>query len=145
MHAIFLHVLADTLGSISVIASYVLYQVYGWTLADPVCSILIALLIVLAVWPLLQSSWAQVRSASPEAAGQQQVHLPPPVTSAILALPGVTAVTATQQIGAGTGGLLVTVSCGSSPPQETDIQRTLRLHGLLGSTLILHSVESKAE
>ena len=42
---IFLHIVADTLGSIGVIISAILMQKYDLMIADPVCSMLIALLI----------------------------------------------------------------------------------------------------
>ena len=38
MHGVFLHVLADTLGSAGVIVSSLLIRMYGWYLADPVAS-----------------------------------------------------------------------------------------------------------
>lgn len=43
---VFLHILADTLGSIGVIVSALLMQNFGLMIADPICSILIAMLIV---------------------------------------------------------------------------------------------------
>ncbi|KAG8511582.1 Zinc transporter 7, partial [Galemys pyrenaicus] len=43
---VFLHILADTLGSIGVIASAIMMQNFGLMIADPICSILIAMLIV---------------------------------------------------------------------------------------------------
>lgn len=53
---IFLHILADTLGSVGVIISSVLIQTWGWMMADPVCSMFIAVLImmrsVLSLLPL---------------------------------------------------------------------------------------------
>jgi len=39
---VFLHILADTLGSIGVIVSSLLIRYLGWMVADPICSILIA-------------------------------------------------------------------------------------------------------
>ena len=41
----FLHILADTLGSIGVIVSSLLIRYHGWMVADPICSMLIAGLI----------------------------------------------------------------------------------------------------
>ncbi len=43
---IFLHILADTLGSVGVIVSSVLIQNFGWMMADPICSMFIAVLIM---------------------------------------------------------------------------------------------------
>ena len=48
MQGVFLHILADTLGSVGVIISAILMQMFGWMIADPVCSIFIALLIGLS-------------------------------------------------------------------------------------------------
>ncbi|XP_032723121.1 zinc transporter 7 isoform X2 [Lontra canadensis] len=46
LQGVFLHILADTLGSIGVIASAIMMQNFGLMIADPICSILIAMLIV---------------------------------------------------------------------------------------------------
>ncbi|XP_014209060.1 zinc transporter 7 [Copidosoma floridanum] len=56
MKGVFLHILADTLGSVGVIISAVLMQMFGWLIADPICSMFIAILIVLSVWSLLKES-----------------------------------------------------------------------------------------
>ncbi|KAF7243541.1 Zinc transporter 7 [Varanus komodoensis] len=45
LEGVFLHIVADTLGSIGVIISALLMQNYGLMIADPICSMLIALLI----------------------------------------------------------------------------------------------------
>ena len=52
----FLHVLADTLGSVGVIFSSLLIRYFGWTWADPVCSMFIAVLITASTWPLLRDA-----------------------------------------------------------------------------------------
>uniref|UniRef100_A0A8D0H6J2 Zinc transporter n=2 Tax=Sphenodon punctatus TaxID=8508 RepID=A0A8D0H6J2_SPHPU len=53
---VFLHIVADTLGSVGVIISALLMQNYGLMIADPICSMLIALLIGVSVVPLLRKS-----------------------------------------------------------------------------------------
>lgn len=53
---VFLHVLADTLGSIGVIVSTVLIEQFGWFIADPLCSLFIAVLIFLSVVPLIKDA-----------------------------------------------------------------------------------------
>ncbi|TFY83307.1 hypothetical protein EWM64_g705 [Hericium alpestre] len=53
MRGVFLHVMADTLGSVGVIISTLLIQFYGWTGFDPIASLLIALLIAASVVPLV--------------------------------------------------------------------------------------------
>ncbi|GAB4831790.1 hypothetical protein Ancab_005802 [Ancistrocladus abbreviatus] len=56
MEGIFLHVLADTMGSVGVIISTLLIKYKGWLVADPACSIFISVLIVSSVIPLLRNS-----------------------------------------------------------------------------------------
>ena len=58
MQGVFLHILADTLGSVGVIISAILMQMFGWMIADPVCSIFIAALIALSVGSLVADSVA---------------------------------------------------------------------------------------
>lgn len=56
MEGVFLHVLADTLGSVGVIISTLLIDNFGWNIADPVCSMFIATMILLSVLPLLKET-----------------------------------------------------------------------------------------
>jgi Co/Zn/Cd efflux system component len=67
----FLHVLADTLGSAGVIFSSFLIYMFGWTWADPLCSIFIAVLISLSAWPLLKESGEILLLRSPRALDKQ--------------------------------------------------------------------------
>ncbi|XP_056133508.1 zinc transporter 7 isoform X2 [Lampris incognitus] len=53
---VFLHIVADTLGSIGVIISALLMQKFDLMIADPICSMLIAILIGVSVVPLLRES-----------------------------------------------------------------------------------------
>lgn len=50
---VFLHVLADTLGSVGVIISTLLIEYFDWNIADPICSMFIGVMIFLSVIPLL--------------------------------------------------------------------------------------------
>lgn len=56
MKGVFLHILADTLGSVGVIVSAILMQMFGWMIADPICSMFIAILIALSVLALIKDS-----------------------------------------------------------------------------------------
>lgn len=67
MQGVFLHILADTLGSVGVIISAILMQMFGWMIADPVCSIFIAILIALSVGSLIAESVAILMQRSPKA------------------------------------------------------------------------------
>uniref|UniRef100_A0A3Q2Q7T7 Zinc transporter n=1 Tax=Fundulus heteroclitus TaxID=8078 RepID=A0A3Q2Q7T7_FUNHE len=53
---ILLHIIADTLGSVGVIISALLMQKYELMIADPICSMLISILIGVSVVPLLKES-----------------------------------------------------------------------------------------
>ncbi|CAN0857548.1 Metal tolerance protein 12 [Linum grandiflorum] len=53
---IFLHVLADTMGSVGVVISTLLIKYKGWLVADPASSIFISALIISSVIPLLRNS-----------------------------------------------------------------------------------------
>ncbi|BBN04991.1 solute carrier family 30 (zinc transporter), member 5/7 [Marchantia polymorpha subsp. ruderalis] len=56
MEGIFLHILADTLGSVGVVISTLLIKYKGWLFTDPACSIFISVLIVSSVVPLVRNS-----------------------------------------------------------------------------------------
>ncbi|XP_017293100.1 zinc transporter 7 isoform X2 [Kryptolebias marmoratus] len=56
LQGVLLHIIADTLGSVGVIISALLMQKYELMIADPICSMLIAILIGVSVVPLLKES-----------------------------------------------------------------------------------------
>ncbi|KAM0426164.1 hypothetical protein ACHAPT_008508 [Fusarium lateritium] len=66
MHGIYLHILADTLGSVSVIVSTVLTSFWGWAGWDPLASCFIAILIFLSSKPLVYSSAKRLLLSIPE-------------------------------------------------------------------------------
>jgi len=63
---VFLHVLADTLGSVGVILSTLLIQTFGWNIADPICSLFIASLIFISVLPLVKETALILLLRTPE-------------------------------------------------------------------------------
>lgn len=65
MKGVFLHILADTLGSVGVIVSAFLMSQFGWMIADPICSMFIAIMILISVYPLLRESSAILMQRSP--------------------------------------------------------------------------------
>jgi len=67
MDGVFLHILADTLGSVGVIISSGLIHYFGWMMADPVCSMFIAVLIVLSIIPLMRDSLGVLMQRQPKA------------------------------------------------------------------------------
>ncbi|GAM24613.1 hypothetical protein SAMD00019534_077880 [Acytostelium subglobosum LB1] len=64
---VFLHLLADTLGSVGVIISSLIIQIWGYTLADPICSLCISILIFLSVIPLITNTAKTLLQCTPEA------------------------------------------------------------------------------
>jgi len=60
-----LHVLSDTLGSIGVIIAAFLVWAFGWSGADPIASIGIALLVIFASWQLLRETVGVLMEAAP--------------------------------------------------------------------------------
>lgn len=66
MRGVFLHILADTLGSVGVIISAVLMHLFGWMIADPICSMFIAILIALSVLSLIKESIMVLMQRQPE-------------------------------------------------------------------------------
>ncbi|CAK7206905.1 Putative zinc transporter msc2 [Sporothrix eucalyptigena] len=67
MYGIYLHVLADTLGSAAVIASTVLTHFWSWSGWDPLASFLIAVLILGSAVPLVTSSARRLLLTIPDA------------------------------------------------------------------------------
>lgn len=85
MRGVFLHILADTLGSVGVIISAVLMHLFGWMRADPICSIFIALLIALSVLGLIRESISVLMQRQPAAVD----HLLPQCYQKVTGLAGV--------------------------------------------------------
>jgi cobalt-zinc-cadmium efflux system protein len=52
----YLHVLGDALGSVGALSAAAVIMLTGWTLADPIISIALALLILVGAWRLLRES-----------------------------------------------------------------------------------------
>ncbi|XP_034035166.1 zinc transporter 7 isoform X2 [Thalassophryne amazonica] len=67
LQGVLLHIIADTLGSIGVIISALLMQKYDLMIADPICSMLIAMLIGVSVVPLLRESVGILMQRTPPA------------------------------------------------------------------------------
>ena len=65
-HGVYLHILADTLGSVGVIVSALLIQFFGWTIADPICSGIIAIFILVSTVPLLRDTTATLTERTPK-------------------------------------------------------------------------------
>ena len=82
----YLHVLGDALGSVGALTAAAIIATTGWTLADPIVSIALALLILVGAWRLVRESTDILLESVPGHVSMAEVH------RRILAVSGVTAV-----------------------------------------------------
>ena len=86
LRGVWLHVLADALGSVQAIAAGALVWQLGWLWADPLASVLIALLVAGSAWRLLVESLHVLLEGTPS-------HLDEPeIRSALLGVEGIVGV-----------------------------------------------------
>lgn len=73
----FLEVAADALGSVAVILSALVILATGWTAADPIASLVIALMIVPRTWKLLRETLDVLLEAAPKGVdmGRVRAHI----------------------------------------------------------------------
>ena len=106
-HGAYLHVLSDALGALGTLAAAGMILVTGQPVADPIVSVLIALLILHGAWRLTRESVDVLLEATPAHISLPEVH------GRIASLPGVTSVhdlhvwTVTSGIVAMSGHLVV--------------------------------------
>ena len=56
LYAIYIHILADTLGSVAVMISTFLIRYYNLNISDPICSLCISIMIIYSTFPVLINS-----------------------------------------------------------------------------------------
>lgn len=81
-----LHVMGDMLGSVGAILAGILIWAFGWEWADPVASVIIALLVLWSSWNLLKATLAVLMEAAPAHINVDEVR------RAIGEIPGVSGV-----------------------------------------------------
>jgi cobalt-zinc-cadmium efflux system protein len=84
MRGAFLHVMGDALGSVGAIVAGVLIWRWGWTLADPLISVAMCLLIIYSSWQLIRESVNILLEGTPSHINIRAV------VEAMHAVPGVT-------------------------------------------------------
>jgi cobalt-zinc-cadmium efflux system protein len=82
----YLHVLGDALGSVGAVTAALIIAVTGWTLADPIVSILLSILILVGAGRLLRDSTDILLESVPRHVSMAEVQ------RRMLAVPGVAAV-----------------------------------------------------
>lgn len=73
MKSAYLHVIGDALGSIGAIVAGVLILLFDWTVADPLISVLVALLILRSAWGVLQNSMHILMEGTPVTVNMAEV------------------------------------------------------------------------
>lgn len=84
LRAAYLHVLGDALGSIGAILAGAVMMAFGWYAADPIISVLVALLILKSAWGIITHTLHILMEGTPDSIDQQEVQ------EALLAIDGVT-------------------------------------------------------
>ena len=70
----FLHMAADTLVSVGVVISGIVISMTGWTIVDPIVSLIIAFVILVSTWNLLSSSLRLSLDGLPENVSLEKVR-----------------------------------------------------------------------
>jgi cobalt-zinc-cadmium efflux system protein len=70
----YLHVLGDALGSVGALAAAAIIALTGWTVADPLVSILLSILILFGAWRLLRESTDILLEAVPRHIALEEVR-----------------------------------------------------------------------
>lgn len=114
----YLHILGDALGSVGAIVAALLVTLFSWNWADPIVSVLVALLILRSAWGILKSVIHILMEGTPEGIDSEKVR------QALLSVDGVRDIhdlhiwTITSGIPAMSGHLLV--------QENIDCQQILR-------------------
>lgn len=74
MRGAFLHVLGDLLGSVGAIIAGILIILFGWNLADPIASMIVATLVLVSGWRVLKDSYHILMEGTPTGIQIEQVR-----------------------------------------------------------------------
>ncbi|WP_424767518.1 cation diffusion facilitator family transporter [Paenibacillus sp. sgz302251] len=69
----YLHVLGDALGSVGAIAAGILMLAFSWYIADPIISVIVALLILKSAWGIVKSTVHILMEGTPPSVNAEQV------------------------------------------------------------------------
>ena len=79
----YLHILGDALGSVGAIIAGILMSAFAWYIADPIISVIVALLILKSAWGIIDESIHILMEGTPPTVEVDEVK------QALLAIPGV--------------------------------------------------------
>ncbi len=83
LRSAYLHVLGDALGSVGAIAAGIVMMAFGWYAADPIISVLVAVLILKSAWGIIQHTIHILMEGTPLTIDQTEVK------EALLSIEGV--------------------------------------------------------
>ena len=69
----YLHVIGDALGSVGAIIAGILMMIFGWYIADPIISVVVALLILKSAWGVLKTTIHILMEGTPVTIDQKEV------------------------------------------------------------------------
>jgi len=125
----YLHVVGDLLGSVGALLAGAIVITTGWTVADPLISVLIGLLVLVSAWRLVKESTDVLLEATPRHIALSDVH------ARIVSVPGVESVhdlhlwTVTSGVVAMSGHLVVKNPTDNQPILEA-VQDRMRALGI---------------
>jgi cobalt-zinc-cadmium efflux system protein len=73
LRSAYLHILGDALGSVGAIAAGLLMLIFSWYLADPIISVIVALLILKSAWGIVRHTVHVLMEGTPPAISQSKV------------------------------------------------------------------------
>ncbi|WP_170007203.1 cation diffusion facilitator family transporter [Bacillus fonticola] len=74
LRSAYLHVLGDALGSVGAIVAGMLMMLFEWYVADPIISVIVALLILKSAWGILQHSIHILMEGTPLAVDHEEIN-----------------------------------------------------------------------
>ena len=137
----YLHVLGDLLGSVGALTAGAVVLATGWTMADPLISVLITLLVLGSAWRLIKESTDILMEATPNHIALGDVH------DRIASVPGVDSVhdlhvwTVTSGVVAMSGHLVVRNPTDNQPVLEA-VQDRMRALGINHVTVQMEREET---
>ncbi|MFF2483214.1 cation diffusion facilitator family transporter [Paenibacillus sp. NPDC058071] len=69
----YLHVIGDALGSVGAVVAGLLIYLFNWNIADPIISVVVALLILRSAWGVIKHTLHILMEGTPTAVDQQEV------------------------------------------------------------------------
>lgn len=74
MKSAYMHIMGDALGSVGAIIAGLLILLFDWTIADPLISVAVAILILRSAWSILKNSLHILMEGSPKEIDTQEVE-----------------------------------------------------------------------